>query len=337
MGTKRLGLARVQALIENLKRDINLSNSNLLNGLLRKKAGSAGTQEDTTFVIGKGAMGTDGTAVDPYTESATQQFPLGAKLIYNDRTYRYAQVGGTGIGAGLAVCTRDKSHATNHLNLSCAAAAIGATTVAIETAGTDIVANEYKGGYLYVNDGTGQGLAYKIKSHPAHDHSDDATCVITLYDPIKVALVASGTSQVSLAHNKYKKVIVMPATTPLTGQTVGVTQIALTASYYGWIQTGGPAAALVVGTVVIGDSVCVGIDGGTAGSVVPRVADSAAQRVSRTVGQVMQVNASTEYALIDLMFEQINNGLLILGPLPFGWGLLFLKTSICQIFFAYNF
>ena len=304
MGTKRVGLARTQALIENLKRDLTLSQTSLLGGLLRKKAGNAGTQEDTTFVVGKNAKGADGTAVDPYSESSTQQFPLGAKLIYNDRTYRYTLIGGSGIGAGLVVQARIKSHATRHLNMECAAAAIGDTTVAVETAGdTDIVANEYKNGYLYVNDGTGQGLAYKIKSHPAHDHSADPTCVITLYDPIKVALVAGGTSEVSLAPSKYHKVIVSPGTTALTGQTIGVTPIAFTAAYYGWVQTGGPAAVLVVGTVVIGDSVCHAISGGTAGSVVPRVADSAAQRVARTVGQVMQVNATTEYALIDIMFE----------------------------------
>jgi len=303
MGTKRIGLARIEALMENLKRDIDFSQSNLINGLLRRKAGTAGTQEDTTFVIGRNAKGTDGTLVNPFAATATQQFPLGAKLLYNDRVFRYGKAGAVNLAAGKAVCTRNKSHATNHLNLSCAAAAIGATTVSIETAGTDIVANEYKGGYLYVNDGTGEGHCYKIKSHPAHDHSDDATCVITLYDPIVVALVATGTSQVSLSHNKYEKLIVMPATTPLTGQSVGVPQVLITAAYYGWIQVSGPAAALVVGTVVIGDSVCCAISSGTAGSLVPRVADSAAQRVSRTVGQVMQVNATAEYALIDLMFE----------------------------------
>jgi hypothetical protein len=302
MGTKRLGLARVQALIENLKRDINLSNSSLLNGILRKKAGDAGTQEDTTFIVGRNAVGQDGTAIDPYAVSSTQQFPLGALLVYNDREYRYAKAGAT-IPAGNVCQTRLKAHATNHLDLDCAAAPIGATTVAVETAGTNIVANEYAGGYLYVNDGTGEGLAYKVKSHPAHVHATDATCVITLYDPIKVALVASGTSKVSLAHNKYEKIIKAPGTSPLTGEVVGVASSVLASGNYFWLQVKGPAAVLVSGTVVIGDSVCVTISGGTAGAVIARAADGAAQRVSRSVGQVMQVNASTDYALIDLMFE----------------------------------
>ena len=303
MGSKRIGLARTQALLENLKRDLNLTSTNLLNMVLRKKAVS-GEQEDTTFVIGRNAKGADGTAVNPFAATAAQQFPLGAILRYNDRTFRYGKAGGVNLAAGLLVCTRNKAHAANHLNLNCLAADIGDTSVTIITAGTNIVENEYAGGYLYVNDGTGEGHNYKIKSHPAHVHGTSPNCLMTLYDPIVVALVASGTSQVSLSHNKYEKLIVQPATTPLTGQTIGVPQVLITAAYYGWIQTGGPAACLVSGTVVIGDSVRATISGGTAGAFIAMIADAPiAQAVARKLGQVMQVNASTEFALIDLMFE----------------------------------
>ena len=308
MGSKRLGLARTQALLQNLKRDLDLSNSNILNGILRRKAGytadtAAVTQADTTLVVGRNAKGADGTIVNPFAESASAQFPIGSILKYNDRTFRYCRNGGSGLAAGKVTCTRDKSHASNHKNISCLAAAIGDTTVTIITTGTNIVKDEYAGGYLYVNDGTGEGHCYKIKSHPAHTHASSPNCVMTLHDPIVIALVASGTSEVSLSHSKYEKVIVAPGTTPMTGQTVGVPPIAVTADYYFWNQVSGPAAVLVSGTVVIGDSVCHTISGGTAGAVAPRVADSAAQRVARTVGEVMQVNASTEYALIDLTME----------------------------------
>ena len=308
MGSKRLGLARTQALLQNLKRDLDLSNSNILNGILRRKAGytadtAAVTQADTTLVVGRNAKGADGTIVNPFAESASAQFPIGSILKYNDRTFRYCRNGGSGLAAGKVTCTRDKSHASNHKNISCLAAAIGDTTVTIITTGTNIVKDEYAGGYLYVNDGTGEGHCYKIKSHPAHTHASSPNCVMTLHDPIVIALVASGTSEVSLSHSKYEKVIVAPGTTPMTGQTVGVPPIAVTADYYFWNQVSGPAAVLVSGTVVIGDSVCHTISGGTAGAVIARVGDSAAQRVARTVGEVMQVNASTEYALIDLTME----------------------------------
>jgi len=301
MGSKRVGLARTQALIEGLKRDINLSTTSLLNGLLRKK-GEEGKQADTTFIIGRNAVGADGNTADPYSVSTTKLFPLGTRLIYNDREYRYAKAGAT-IAAGEAVCTRNKVGSSHHNNMNVLAAPIGATQVTVVTNGTNLVKDEYADGYLYVNDGTGQGLAYKVKSHPAHVHGTSPNCVITLFDPIKVALVASGTSQVTLAHNKYEKIIKAPGTTPLTGEAVGVASSVLADGDFFWIQVKGPAACLVSGTVVIGDSVGLTISGGTAGALAPIVADSAAQRVSRVVGQVMEVNASTEFALIDLMFE----------------------------------
>ena len=311
MGSKRVGLARTQALLENLKRDLNLANSNILNGILRRKAGftgtAASTQEDTTLVIGRNAIGQDGTVVNPFAEAASAQFPLGTILKYNDRTYRYCRNGGSGLAAGKVTCTRNKSHASNHLNMQISAGGgVGTYKVTVETAGsTNIVENEYAGGYLYVNDGVGEGHCYKIKSHPAHVHDTDPSCEITLYDPIVVGLTTAGgtRSEVSLSHSKYEKVIVAPGSTPMTGQTVGVPPVAVTAAYYFWNQVSGPAAVLVTGTVVIGDSVCASISGGTAGAVQARVADSAAQRVARSVGEVMQVNATTEYALIDLTME----------------------------------
>ena len=297
----RVGIQRLEFLMENLKSEIDLAGASLLNGLLRKKSAS-GEQEDTTFIVGRNAKGYGGEPADPYAVDTTQQYPLGAKLLYNDRVYRYARSSAT-IPAGNVVCTRNKSHASNHLNLGCLAASIGATEVTIITAGTNIVLNEYAGGYLYVNDGTGQGLAYKIKSHPAHVHGTSPNCVMTLYDPIKVALVASNTSQVSLAHNKYTHVIKAPGTTPLTGEAIGVASSVLANNDFFWLQVKGPATVLVEGTVVIGDSVGVTISGNLVGAVTPIVADGAAQRVSRAIGQVMQVNATTEYALIDIMFE----------------------------------
>ena len=297
----RVGVQRLEFLMESIKTEIDLAGTSLLNGLMRRKAVS-GEQEDTTFIVGRGSKGTGGNPVDPYAVDATQQYPLGAKLLYNDREYRYARAAAT-IPAGNVVCTRNAAHATNHLNMSCLVAAVGATEVTIITAETDILENEYAGGYLYVNDGTGEGLAYKIKSHPAHDHSASPNCVMTLYDKIKVALVATGTSEVSLKHNKYTHVIKAPGTTPLTGEAIGVASSVLANNDFFWLQVKGPAAVLVSGTVVIGDSVCVTISTGTAGAVIARAADGAAQRVSRTIGQVMQVNASGEYALIDLLFE----------------------------------
>ena len=38
--------------------------------------------------------------VDPYSESATQLFPLGTTLVYGNNVYRYVEIGGTAVTAG---------------------------------------------------------------------------------------------------------------------------------------------------------------------------------------------------------------------------------------------
>src|SRR6185436_13634529 len=62
---------------------------------------------------------------------------------------------------------------------------------------------------------------------------------------VRVALSTS--SKVTLYMNQYNGVIVSPTTR--TGKTVGVAIYPITASQYGWIQTGGPGSALSDATV----------------------------------------------------------------------------------------
>jgi hypothetical protein len=61
-----------------------------------------------------------------------------------------------------------------------AAQSAGDTTISIEVPTTDLTKDQYKDGYLYFNDGPAEGEIYRIKSHPAHDASDDNTVIITI-------------------------------------------------------------------------------------------------------------------------------------------------------------
>ena len=232
---------------------------------------------------------------DPYTESATQLFPLGSTLDWGDRVFKYAQVDGA-ITAGL--CVQQPVIVANHTQMSATAAyaitTSETTVISIETVGTDLTANQYQEGYLYVNDGTGQGQSWKVKSHPAHDHSDDASCEITVYGKVSTALVASGTSQLSLMENPYKDVIVAPATE--TGSVVGVTVIDMTDDYYGWIQTKGPKAVLAASTLVIGHN-AVRNDTTTAGAVMADNGDDLVQEIGTVMASVV---VDTEYCMINL-------------------------------------
>ena len=77
--------------------------------------------------------------------------------------------------------------------------AAGSTTISIETAGdTDLTANLYAEGYLLVNDAQGEGQMLRVKSHPAHDHGDDPSVVITTYDPLSTAVVKNASQLIKL-------------------------------------------------------------------------------------------------------------------------------------------
>lgn len=233
---------------------------------------------------------------DPFTESATQLFPLGSTLNWGDRVFKYAQVDGA-ITAGL--CVQQPIIVANHTQMSLTSAVAISTTnttdISIETAGdTDLTANQYQEGYLYINDGTGQGQSWKIKSHPAHDHSSDPTCVITVYGKVSTALVASGTSQASLMENPFKDVIVAPVAE--TGAVVGVTVIDMTDDYYGWLQTKGPKAVLAASTLVLGHN-AVRNDTSTAGAVMADNGDDLVQEIGTVMASVV---VDSEYCMIDL-------------------------------------
>ena len=238
------------------------------------------------LIVGKG--GSQYGTANPYAESATQLFPLGAKLVYGNNVYRYVGVGGTAVTAGKLL--QQPAIVSDHANMTATAAvAAGETAISVETGGTDLTLNQYANGYLWVNDVNGEGQMLRVKSNPAHDHSADPSVVITCYDALKTALTTS--SQLSLLADPNNDLIVAPATE--TGAIMGATVVDLTADYFGWAVMSGPAALLTVGTLVVGNAAV--RSGGTAGGVAP-----ATDNVLMEIGDVMAVSANTEYSLINM-------------------------------------
>lgn len=239
--------------------------------------------------------------LDLFAESATQKLPLGSKVVQGDRVFRYAKCGGTGIGIGKLV-TGAASGADHIIDLAvAAAAAVGDLSITITNgATTAITANMFAGGYVFMNDcgaGTGEGQILRIKSHPAAGTT--ASCVLTLYDPVKVACTTA--AQCGIKKNPYDAVVIS-ATTPVAVP-LGVTTIALTANYYGFVQTGGPVAVLTNGTVIVGKKCVVGLS--VAGSVDVAPLNSVdASGQEPTVGIVMSVAAGTEYSLVYLLLDR---------------------------------
>jgi hypothetical protein len=204
-------------------------------------------------------MKKSGFAQGIYEISSTCKERIGRLRVTDDgRKLRYARAnssaalaaGKLGVGAAISA---------NVINFAPPAAAIGTKQLSLTLGGASTYAADYfKGGYLQVNDGTGEGSTYEIESSQAV--SAGTSMVITLEDPIKVALTAAG-SEVSLINSPW--MAVQESTT--LEIPCGVPLVAVTLSYYYWAQTGGLACVLMDGTPAAGS--LVQQSNGTAGAM----------------------------------------------------------------------
>jgi hypothetical protein len=185
------------------------------------------------------------TEQDVWSISETPKFQLGAiAKTVDGRVYRYAKNGGTALAAGkLTVAGAGFLAQDNHADIAVNTAVKGDESVTVTLGATAATADEYAGGYLVVNDDTGEGISYKISGHAAADSA--ASLVVNLEDPIQVAFAANTT--VTLTKNKYSEVVIATGGTQ-TDVPTGVPNVAVTASYYCWLQTGGVCAVLQSGT-----------------------------------------------------------------------------------------
>lgn len=191
------------------------------------------------------------SSLPPVADEASPSHGLGERIDSNDgRAYRYVKNGAVALTAGNLV--QGPAEVTGNQSVVVAAAAIGATEVT--TTGTvTVTANQYAGGWLLgtAEGGTGNGILYKIKSHPA---ATAAVCIFTLEDPLQVAFSAA--TQIDLIQNPYNGVLAL-ITTP-TSALLGVAVNDITANQYGWIQVKGVAAVLndAAGAITVGTDVC---------------------------------------------------------------------------------
>ena len=248
----------------------------------------------TDFFTGKGSN--PDSIINPFTsgtpsvtDSLGNDIPLGSVLYYGDRVFRYGLVGGVALTAGKLVQTIVGTKADHQALAPTAAVAAGKYAISVETAGTDLTLNQYAGGYLYVNDGDGEGQCLKIKSNPVHDHSDDPSVIITCHDALATAIATS--SKVSLMSDPWSGLVVAPAAE--TGEVIGCPLVDMALSAYGWFQTHGPAAVLTEGTAVLGHNVM--RSDTTAGAVEPSSGSTL-----DIVGTCMLVDVTTDYSLIKL-------------------------------------
>lgn len=164
------------------------------------------------------------------------------------RAYRYIFMNGAVTAGKLLQCSANV--AAHDMDLVTAAAAAGATSITVTLGATALAADAAKDGYLYVNDGAGEGQLFKIGSHAAVASS--GSFAVPLKDDESVITALDANSLCGIIYNPWKDVIVAPTT--FTGHIVGATARDMSDDRYGWAQRTGIAALLAKGTIVVGQA-----------------------------------------------------------------------------------
>ena len=224
--------------------------------------------------------------------STVQKELLGTlRVTLDGRKFRYAKAGGV-LAAGKA-CIGAASVA-NHINRAAdAAVAVGVTQLEQTVGATAVTENQYAGGYLDVNDATGEGYRYGIESNSAADAS--GTTTIQLSDPIRVDLVKT-TSELSLIPNVRSGV-----THSATEESVpaGIAVGVVPSGSYCWLQTGGEAIALMDSTPAVATMLTLGSVAGSLAAI------NATLDIDQPIFAVKTHNAGVdaEYKPIDLRID----------------------------------
>jgi hypothetical protein len=184
--------------------------------------------------------------------------PLGTRGVLPDgRVFRYSFNGATAYEAGRlmqAAATLQSGNFDMDIAVESTFGgsgfnSIGDQDIALVTSDltldTVLPADFYVDGWLYVNDGPGEGHVHRISSHTSQD--SDASTVLRIHlagDDALVSTALTTASLVGLIASPYYFPVLTDLDTTLT-QVVGVTPTSIAASVYYWVQTWGPAAVWI--------------------------------------------------------------------------------------------
>jgi len=228
---------------------------------------------------------------DARTTSSTQLHKLGSVAETSDgRVFRYASAGAVNLAAGKVNTPAAK--VTDHTNMAVAtAAAVGDRSVNVTLGATATTLGQYDGGYLVINDSAGVGCAYLVAGTPVIALSTSGR--IQLAEGVATALTTS--SKASLQPPIYGNAVVSAAAAALFVN--GTNNVAATATYFYWSQTGGIASVLSDG--VIGK----GSDAIVSASVNGALVVEGTSAVTQRVGVAPEATVDAKYYPVFLTLE----------------------------------
>ena len=203
-----------------------------------------------------------------YEQSSTQEYEPGTLLVYGDgRKFRYSLDSGSATSKGLMTqgAAQEAKIIAEVQSTSGTSVEIGDVEIVVDiTTASALPDNDLQQGQLVINTGTGSGDRYKILANKVQ--STDTLMTVLLETPIRTAWDA--TTSVDMTRNPWYKTSTFP-TSSYANRATGVPQIAVTASYWYWAQTGGAASVITDAsdTLVVGRPAGLPSTHGTAGGI----------------------------------------------------------------------
>lgn len=156
-------------------------------------------------------------------------------------------------------------------------------------------ADQYAGGYLTIESGTGVGFTYHIRGNDATSAAVSTNSILELYEPIQVALDSN--SEISICGCPYAN---LESATTADCIVVGVSVQNHSSGYYGWVQTAGIVGVLQDANIgVVGKTVSLSTN--TSGAI--QVTGTLTGSNLASIGYLAQAGSSTGYSLINLQLE----------------------------------
>ena len=188
--------------------------------------------------------------------TTTAQVSIGHR--YEDAFGRVYYYGFAAAAVGRGKLALEALVIANHTNQSFQTApAVGDKIVKVTLGGTALTAEQYKEGWLVVQDGTGEGRAYRIEGNDAQTGTT-STATLYLQEAIDTA-GATGQLNVDFIYNSYDELRVA-ADTGQTDIPAGVPFMVdgLGASEFGQLQTWGPCSVERDAAETLGEMITLG-------------------------------------------------------------------------------
>jgi hypothetical protein len=133
---------------------------------------------------------------------------------------------------------------------------IGARTVRVTAGGggTNVPANTYAGGLLYVTVGVLSGQTYAIKSHDQIVAAQPFSVTLEADDLI-ISVITASTDRVSLIANPYQEAVISAGTAAAAGAIGVTTSSGINAGNWGYVQVEGLAVCLADAAIAVGQAV----------------------------------------------------------------------------------